>query len=309
MRSLKGISKKARVCLSSGETMHVEFKEKVSGLESEDLVAFANSEGGGSILIGVKESADLSGMQVGAIVGHRVDDGTRLQILDKAQSCHPPVQIEIVVENLNDKPFLRIEIPSGNQKPYSTKSGTYKIRESGRNAALYAPQLLKIFMEKEGNEFKRRFSDATGQIADRLSALVQSIATLEEEISDKVESIGTELGWADYKVDDTRDGIDTVQALMGSLVKTAKEQTERIRAISKKVDAQDPVKSRAEAAVRSEILKGLKEKPNFVDLLRAGKAKVELQGTSLEEFEKDELVRIVQETVSAFQAEQKAAKP
>ena len=181
--SHKDISKRALELLSSGENKLVEYKEKVQGLHAEDLVAFANSDSGGAILIGVREETTSNGKQVGKPVGHAMDDNTRLHIMSKALSCSPPVQIEIVVENIRMKPFYRVEIPSGNHKPYATNSGTYKIRENGRNSPLHPEPLLRMFLEREGEEFRSRFAQAASKLDERMNAALASVEGLEQAIS------------------------------------------------------------------------------------------------------------------------------
>lgn len=83
---IKGISRRARALLKGGESKAVDYKENVKGLHAEDLVAFANSESGGAILVGVKESNAKSGGQIGVPIGHAVSDEVRLQIMGKALS-------------------------------------------------------------------------------------------------------------------------------------------------------------------------------------------------------------------------------
>jgi hypothetical protein len=51
-------------------------------------------------LIGVREVAGRNGKQKGEPVGHPIDDDSRLQMMGKALSCSPPIQVEIFVENL-----------------------------------------------------------------------------------------------------------------------------------------------------------------------------------------------------------------
>jgi ATP-dependent DNA helicase RecG len=72
----KGISKSAKGLLASGESKFVDYKEKVKGFHAEDLVAFANSNEGGAILIGVREATTSTGVQIGEPIGHPVDDDT-----------------------------------------------------------------------------------------------------------------------------------------------------------------------------------------------------------------------------------------
>ncbi|QGS68108.1 hypothetical protein CV093_04025 [Oceanobacillus sp. 143] len=119
------LSERVKTFLKKEEGYDVEFKRNLKGLSVDDLVAFANSPTGGTILVGVDESTDKDGKQVGEIVGCNIGDNEKLTILNKANDCHPSVDVEIHVENEGDTPFYRIEIPSGDHKPYSTFKGTY----------------------------------------------------------------------------------------------------------------------------------------------------------------------------------------
>jgi hypothetical protein len=64
IREFTGISDNANRLLRHAEGFDVDFKRSLSGLESEDLVSFANSERGGTVLIGVDETKDGRGRQV-----------------------------------------------------------------------------------------------------------------------------------------------------------------------------------------------------------------------------------------------------
>lgn len=86
----QGISKGARDLLTAGEGKDVDYKEQVRGLHAEDLVAFANSEHGGAILVGIREISGHNTKQKGEPIGLVIDDDSRLQIMGKALSCSPP---------------------------------------------------------------------------------------------------------------------------------------------------------------------------------------------------------------------------
>ncbi|NLP44544.1 MAG: ATP-binding protein [Peptococcaceae bacterium] len=158
------ISRKAKALLNRQEGLDVDFKLTVKGVQSTDLVAFANSEKGGTILVGVGEVVDGNSMQKGKIIGCDVGDKERLFILSKSESCVPPVEVNIIIENYARKPFFRIEIPSGKEKPYCTAGGTYKIRGDGRTNTLFPGRLLSLFVEKQSELFFDRFREATKEI-------------------------------------------------------------------------------------------------------------------------------------------------
>jgi hypothetical protein len=141
----QSISDRANRLLSRQEDFYVAFKRSISGLESDDLVSFANSKKGGAILIGVNRTTHGNGRERVALVGCTVGDREQLRILAKASQCVPPVPVSIFVENRAEKPFYRIEVPSGPHKPYCTSGGTYKTRGDGRNEMLYPAEILRYF--------------------------------------------------------------------------------------------------------------------------------------------------------------------
>jgi ATP-dependent DNA helicase RecG len=160
-RQFQAISDRANRLLSRGDDFAVAFRKSVLALESDDLVSFANSKNGGTILIGVSRIKHGNGRQRVSVLGCPVGDRERLKILAKSNQCVPPVPVRIFVENCAAKPFYRIEIPSGPHKPYCTSGGTYKIRGDGRNEMLYPAQLLALLMESESGELVRWFQHAT----------------------------------------------------------------------------------------------------------------------------------------------------
>jgi ATP-dependent DNA helicase RecG len=164
----KGLSRRARLLLNRDEGYDVEFKRSLGGLDAHDIAAFANSEVGGAILIGIEEVATGEGRQEGRIRGCPVGDREKQSIINKAESCIPPVDIEIFVENSNRTPFYRIEIPSGSRKPYCTAGGTYKIRGDGRTKPLLPGRLLFMFVETESQKFIERFREATTELETSL---------------------------------------------------------------------------------------------------------------------------------------------
>ncbi|MGD8997199.1 MAG: ATP-binding protein [Anaerolineae bacterium] len=176
------LSKRARALLMRSEGYELEFKETVQALEPEDIVAFANSLQGGVVLIGVREIETENGRQCGEVVGCPVGDGEKLSILNRAESCVPPIAVEVVVENADRKPFFRVEIPSGPNKPYCTAAGTYKMRGNGRTLPLLPSRLLAVFMASENQEFVERFKAATTKLerdlAETQAGLMQEIERL-----------------------------------------------------------------------------------------------------------------------------------
>ena len=73
-REYRGLSKRTQRLLAMPEGIDVDFKRDVTGVHGSDLVAFANSLRGGTLLIGIDEYTTEDGVQRGQICGCDVDD-------------------------------------------------------------------------------------------------------------------------------------------------------------------------------------------------------------------------------------------
>jgi ATP-dependent DNA helicase RecG len=170
-REYKRLSRRTRLLLSQAEGRDVDFKVSPVGVKHKTLIAFANSVSGGAILVGVEEFTSDDGVQRGRIVGCDVSDSARLQIQNKALSSVPPINIQIFTENLSQRPILRVEVPSGPNKPYCSQAGEYAIRSDNRNRALQPNELLQLFMERESEQFLSRFKTAVGKLEVQVSTM------------------------------------------------------------------------------------------------------------------------------------------
>jgi len=226
-RELKGLSKRSRTLLQQPESYDVDYKESMSGLSNEDLVAFANSDTGGAILVGVREITDSKGQQRGKIIGCTTGDREKLKVINKGESCIPPIQLEVYTENLDKKPIFRIEIPTSQNKPHCTSGGTYKIRGDGRNKALSPPRLLHMFMESQYQTFIERFKVAT-------SALDSSLANL-LETSSRLEHVMTETFKVSEETQELADEAMTFSDQSLSILKEVRRKTNRIERGQKKL--------------------------------------------------------------------------
>ncbi|MBV9141974.1 MAG: ATP-binding protein [Pseudonocardiales bacterium] len=103
------------------EGPHTDFQEAV-GHNSElakDLVCFANSDGG-QLVIGVAKDR--------SVLGISDTDQLLLKVDDVAfQSCSPPVTVVSEIVRLDGKDVVVLNIPKGDQRPYSTNEGRYYI--------------------------------------------------------------------------------------------------------------------------------------------------------------------------------------
>lgn len=173
--------------LASEEGLDSEFKSSLSGLDAEDLVAFANSSAGGVILIGVEEEAGPDGRKIPRIVGTRIGDEAKLKILNKAHDCVPPIDVKVQFENVASSPIIRIDVPPAARPPHCTKRGVYKIREDGKTRGLQPEELLQLFLAHETDEFVTRFRTATAE-------LVGSVESLKSQIEMDLHRLREEIG-------------------------------------------------------------------------------------------------------------------
>ncbi len=192
-KEYRGLSRRTQSLLKISEGMNVDFKREVSGIKSRDLVAFANSPLGGTILAGVDEYTDIDGVQRGAIVGCEVDDNARLMVINKATDCLPTVEVGIFIENIARKPILRIEIPPGPHKPYCTQRGEYCIRSDARVRALFPDELLAIFMDREGEQFLSRFRDAVLQLEQQVGSIRHALSAGMLDVSRDIHDLDDQL--------------------------------------------------------------------------------------------------------------------
>lgn len=300
-RSLKGLSRRAKALLQRPEGVELAFKQSAGALDASDLVAFANSQSGGTILLGVKEERARDGRQIGKVIGYQIGDAARLPVLDKAMSCIPPVPIEICVEHTSAVPFLRLEILSGPDKPYCTNGGTYKIREDGRVRALHPRDLLNLLMEKEARLFEERFRQATSGLIAEMQSTAAAVADLNNTISSEIQDIASTLGWADMKVDDTASDIERTRTLTASVLTQVEESNRRLIALLKHANASDPIKEQARAQLIDDLTKEFKAKPKLLNNLKEG-TQLSLRGDKRDLFSQDEVVALVLEAAQKVRA-------
>ncbi len=100
--------------LQEGEGLTVEFKEKYTPKIDRDIVALANAKGG-FIILGVDDK--------GKVVGEKMTNTMKAEILSLARNCNPPIIYTKIFELGN---VVVIEISEGDEKPYSCSTGYYR---------------------------------------------------------------------------------------------------------------------------------------------------------------------------------------
>ncbi|SEF70447.1 AlbA family DNA-binding domain-containing protein [Marinobacterium lutimaris] len=205
-REYRRLSRRTQQLLEAPEGINIDFKREVQAVRSADLVAFANSPQGGTLLIGIDEYTSPDGVQRGRVVGCDVDDRARLLLVNKATECIPNIDLRIYTENLSQaRPVLRVEIPSGNLKPYCTHGGEYRIRTDGRNRALLPEELLAIYMDREGEQFLSRFRDAVFQLEHQVENVNYSLSSGMLSVSQHLEDLDDQLRHTLHRIEQLTD--------------------------------------------------------------------------------------------------------
>lgn len=189
-REYSGLSDRVKRMLEGEEGLDIEFKQSLTGLEVSDIVAFANSHYGGTILIGIREEIQESGRQVGIIHGCRVGDKEKLKIVGRINNIVPQIDCDVIVENADHKAFYRIEVPSGPHKPYCTSAGEYKIRDDGYSKPMFPSILLDMLLKKESDIFLNRFSEATKVLNDHIDAINKRVKKELDEVEEYMRRLG-----------------------------------------------------------------------------------------------------------------------
>ncbi|MBI3308689.1 MAG: ATP-binding protein [Candidatus Melainabacteria bacterium] len=99
--------------IKEGEGLTTEFKEHFTSRIDQDIVAFANSKGG-KILLGVSDD--------GSISGEKLANHLRSQIISLGRNCDPSISLSIKQVGT----IVLVEVPEGDEKPYSCSSGYFK---------------------------------------------------------------------------------------------------------------------------------------------------------------------------------------
>ncbi len=295
----KGLSARARALLARDEGLDVDFKKTVKSVEQADLVAFANSEGGGTLLIGVEDGVAENGEQRGQPIGCKVGDDSKLQLMNRALDCVPPVRVRLVVENANKVPFYRLEIPESTDGPHCTKRGTYKIRENGRNAALLPDELLTAFMRRETKEFQERFRGATASLSDAVEAMHKKIAMLESAVDSRLSDIVGSVDWASYSADDANDTAKQILDEMRASARQSRHGATRLAKLVEHHGLPDPVKERAALELEVTLLEEVLNDPEVARKLMKGSASFSHRDIDL--FSREDLGQIVGKVRAAVQ--------
>ena len=137
--------KELEILIAEGENLKTEFKEKYRKDIDKDIVAFANSKGG-RILLGVRDD--------GEIIGFELDNDTRAKIIALARNCKPPIDVSI--EKVGK--VTVINVPEGEEKPYSCGSGYFR-RLDGSTQKMSEQEIKSMYLRNETVSFEERIQN------------------------------------------------------------------------------------------------------------------------------------------------------
>ena len=131
-----------KLLIREGEGLTVEFKERHSPRIDEDIVAFANTKGG-TILLGVRDD--------GTVTGEKLSNDMKARINSLARNCSPSISVSASQVDA----VVMVEVPEGEEKPYSCGSGYYR-RMNGTSQKMSQVELRVMFTENQPVPFEER---------------------------------------------------------------------------------------------------------------------------------------------------------
>ncbi len=134
--------------ISGGETSHAQFKENITNPLSaaQELVAFANTEGG-QLIVGV---ADKSGAVTGLSFGD-IQRISSLLVNAASEGVKPPLTIKTETIEMDGKKVLVVTVPSGTHKPYKDKDGLIFVKNGPDKRKVTSNEEMARLLQASGD--------------------------------------------------------------------------------------------------------------------------------------------------------------
>ena len=152
--------------IGGGETSRVQFKENITNPLSaaQELVAFANTEGG-QIIVGVADKTR-------AITGLSFEDIQRISSLlvnAASEGVKPPLTIKTESIEISGKKVLVVTVPSGAHKPYKDKDGLIFVKNGPDKRKVTSNEEMARLLQASGDLYAEEMP-LPFTIADELDA-------------------------------------------------------------------------------------------------------------------------------------------
>lgn len=145
--------------IKKGESVTCDFKTN-ENIEQEDIISFANANGG-KIVLGVKENKKDNKFEVVGIV---FDDKVRCSLSSKIDGCSPKIKYQIEDILIENKTVVVITIDEGIEKPYMTSGGTFKVRVGTSNRPISQTELSDMVIKREIEQFTGHYNKIKEEI-------------------------------------------------------------------------------------------------------------------------------------------------
>jgi ATP-dependent DNA helicase RecG len=134
--------------IGGGETSRIQFKENITNPLSaaQELVAFANTEGG-QIIVGVAD-------KTGAVTGLLFEDIQRISSLlvnAASEGVKPPLTIKTETVEVSGKKVLVVTVPGGAHKPYKDKDGLIYVKNGPDKRKVTSNEELARLLQTSGD--------------------------------------------------------------------------------------------------------------------------------------------------------------
>ncbi|MEK6938099.1 MAG: RNA-binding domain-containing protein, partial [Nanoarchaeota archaeon] len=137
-------SEELKILLKEKENLTLEYKEAYSSKIDEDIVAFANTKGG-ILILGVSDK--------GQIKGYELTNDLKAKINTLARNCKP--SISVIIKHIEN--VITIEVPEGDEKPYSCSTGYFR-RLDGNSQKMSQDEIRILFQENDKLSFEAKIN-------------------------------------------------------------------------------------------------------------------------------------------------------
>ena len=121
-----------------------------------------------------------------------------------------------------------------------------------------------MFLEKEGDKFTSKFSEATEKLQEKMSSTFDIINGLGDLITEKIDNISHSLGWAEMEASNANSTIENVYDEVRIMNKQSESVQKRLKSIMETSNINDPIKEETKKNMLNTFIEKLKEDPKVL---------------------------------------------